>query len=224
MKLELHAHTFYSHDAIVSPESFVKTAKMKGIDGVAVTDHDNISAWKRVAAAGKKYGMAVIRGEEIHVYHNGQKIGEVIAYFINERVKPGEFPEDKDSIKEQGGLMVVAHPFDRFRNNFTMLEAYKKHLDGVEAFNARVLLNSFNEKARRFAQANGFGVTGGSDSHCKYEIGHGRTEADISDIEELPRAIKKRKTRALGHKTNPLIHTLSTLTKLGFMRPKELDI
>ncbi|MCD6495639.1 MAG: PHP domain-containing protein [Candidatus Aenigmarchaeota archaeon] len=220
MKIEMHAHTFYSPDAIVSPEEHVKTIKKRGLDATAVTDHDTAGGWKRAIAAGRKEGIAVIRAEEIHVHHDGRKIGEVLAYFINEEIKPGEFLEVRDAVKQQGGIVVAAHPFDTFRNSFRMLEEYKKHMDGIEAFNARVLLNSFNTKARHFAQANGFGITGGSDSHCKYEIAHAHTEADITDINELPKAIKNRKTRALGHKTNPFIHTLSSLTKIGLLRPE----
>jgi len=222
MKIEMHAHTFYSDDAIVSPEELVRTAKLRGLNAVAVTDHDTTKAWKRAFPAGRKYGMDVIPAEEIKVFHDGRKIGEVLAYFISEQVNPGEFLEVKDAIKEQGGVMVVAHPFDRFRNSFRMLEEYKKHMDGIEAFNARVLLNSFNTKARHFAQANSFGITGGSDSHCKYEIGHAFTVAEISDISDLPKALRKKQTRAYGKRTNPFIHSLSTLTKLGLMRPKGL--
>jgi predicted metal-dependent phosphoesterase TrpH len=222
MKIEMHAHTFYSDDAIVSPEDLVLTAKNEGMNGIAVTDHNTTKGWKRALAAGKSHGIDVIRAEEIKVFHEGNKIGEVLAYFINEEIRPDEFLTVKDRIKDQGGIMVVAHPFDMFRNNFKMVEEYKNHFDGVEAVNARVIMNSFNEKAARFAKKNKIGVTGGSDSHCKYEIANAYTIASISDIKDFPKALKNRKTRAYGKKTNPMIHSLSTLTKLGIMRPKGL--
>jgi len=222
MKFELHAHTFYSDDAIVSPEDMVEAAKTKGMNGVAVTDHDTTKGWKRALEAGKKHGIDVIKAEEIKVFHEGRKIGEVLAFFINEEIRPGEFLEVKDNIRSQGGTLVVAHPFDYFRNDFKMLEEYKKHFDGIEAVNARVILNRFNAKARGFARKNRLGITGGSDSHCKYEIANAYTVADIHNVNELAKSIKSRKTRAYGKRTNPLIHSLSTLTKIGFMRPKGL--
>jgi predicted metal-dependent phosphoesterase TrpH len=220
MKFELHAHTFYSDDAIVSPEGLVKTAKMKGMSGVAVTDHNTTKGWKRALGAGKKHGIYVIKAEEVKVFHEGRKIGEILALFINEEIRPAEFLEVMDKIKDQGGILTVAHPFDYFRSHFRMLEEYKKHFDAVEAFNARVVLNWFNTKAQEFAKKNRFPVTGGSDSHCRYEVGNAYTEADIDSAEDLMKAIRQGKTRAYGRRTNPLIHTLSTLTKLGIMRPK----
>ncbi|UCD02616.1 MAG: PHP domain-containing protein [Candidatus Aenigmatarchaeota archaeon] len=222
MKFELHAHTFYSSDAIVSPEDFVKTAKIKGMNGIAVTDHNTTKGWKRVLAAGKRERIHVIKGEEVRVFHDGRKIGEILALFINEDIKPGEFLEVKDKVKDQGGLLIVAHPFDFLRNHFRMTEEYKDHFDGVETMNARVLFDYFNRKAEEFARKNHLGMIGGSDSHCRYEMCNGYTEADIARAEELQKAIKNRKTKAYGKKTNPLIHTLSALTKIGLFTPKEL--
>ncbi len=222
MKFELHAHTFYSNDAIVSPENLVKISKRNGMNGVAVTDHNTTRGWKRALAAGKKHDFPVIRAEEIKVFHEGKKIGEVLGLFLNEEIKPDEFSAVADRIREQDGLLVVAHPFDYFRSHFRMLEEYKKRFDAVEAVNARVVLNWFNTKARQFAGRNGLPVTGGSDSHCMYEVANAYTEADIAGTEDLRKAIRQGKTRAYGKRTNPLIHTLSTLTKLGIMRPKGL--
>ncbi len=222
MKFDLHTHTYYSDDAATSPEDMVIAAKQKGMDGIAVTDHNMIKAWKRSIAAGKKHGVMIIKAEEIKVFHDGRKLGEVIALFLNEEIKPGEVGEVKDKIKAQGGIMVVAHPFDKFRNNFKDIDAHKKHFDGVEAFNARVITTRFNDKARAFAEKNGFGVTGGSDGHCRLEIGNAYTVADITRTEDLAKAIKSRKTQAFGKKTNPLIHTLSTMAKLGLLKtPKD---
>lgn len=221
MKIEMHAHTFYSDDSIVSPEGMVKAAKAEGMNGIAVTDHDTAKGWKRALAAGKKHGIEVIKAEEIKVFHEGSKIGEVLAYFINEEIRPDEFHRVMDRIRDQGGIMVVAHPFDLFRSRFRMLEEYKKDFDGVETVNARVLLNSFNEKAAEFARKNRMGVIGGSDSHCRHEVANAYTIADISSISDLPKALKNRKTRAYGKRTNPMIHSLSALTKLGIMRPKD---
>ncbi|MCK4715130.1 MAG: PHP domain-containing protein [Candidatus Aenigmarchaeota archaeon] len=189
MKFEMHAHTFYSDDAIVSPEDLVKTAKLRGMNGVAVTDHDTTRGWKRALEAGKKHGIGVIKAEEIKVFHEGRKIGEVLAFFINEEIKPAEFLEVKDKIKEQGGLLAVAHPFDYFRNRFRMVEEYKKHFDAVAVVNARVVLNWFNDKAHEFAKKNKLPVIGGSDSHCKYEVANAYTEADIPRVEGLFKAI-----------------------------------
>ncbi len=220
MKFEMHAHTFYSNDAIVSPEDLVKTVKNKGLNGVAVTDHNNTKGWKRAISAGKEHGIEVVKAEEIKVTHEGRKIGEVLVYFMNEEIKPGEFLEVKDKVKEQGALIAMAHPFDYFRNRFKMTGEYKKYFDAVETVNSRVIMDWFNAKAQEFARRNKIAVVGGSDSHCMYEVGRAHTEADVTDAEGLRKAILKKKSRAYGKKSNPFIHALSTITKFGFMRPK----
>jgi predicted metal-dependent phosphoesterase TrpH len=217
MKFDMHTHTYYSDDAASSPEDMVKAAKRRGLAGIAVTDHNMIMGWNRAIRAGRREGLVVIKAEEVKVYHQDVMAGEVLALFIEERVKPGEVPEVFEAIKSQGGLMVVAHPFDRFRNSFTRLPEYKKLFDGVEAFNARVVSNSYNTQAARFAHENGFAVTGGSDGHCRFEVGNGWTQTEASDAEGLMKAIRQKKTQALGKRTNPLIHTLSTVTKLGIV-------
>jgi len=185
---------------------------------MAVTDHNMTKGWKRALAAGRKHGINVIRGEELKAWHDGRKIGEVLALFINEEIRPGEVPEIMDAVRAQGGILVVAHPFDVLRNNFRMLDEYRKCFDGMEAFNARVVFNGFNTKARRYARAHGIGMTGGSDSHCRFEIGNGYTVADITEPRELMDAIRKRDTTATGRKTNPLIHTLSSMAKIGLLK------
>jgi len=223
MKLDLHTHTYFSSDAIASPSDLIKAAKSKGLGGIAITDHNTTKSWKSITGAGKKEKIHVILGEEIKVFHEGSKIGEVIGLFLNEEIKPGEFLVVKDRIKEQGGIMVIAHPFDYFRNSFKKLEDFKKYADAVEAFNSRSVFNWFNKKAFEFAQKNNISMTAGTDAHCAYEIGNAYTIADIDEIEDLRKFIKKKKTAVCGKKANPLIHLVSTLSNLGIIgrnRPK----
>ena len=220
MRFDLHTHSCYSDDAIQSPEELARAAKRRGLDGVALTDHNTTKGWKRLAEAARREKLSFIRAEEIKVTHEGRDIGEVIALFINEAIEPGDFHIVKDRIKAQGGLLAVAHPFDSFRNSFQRIELLKNHFDAVEAFNARVVLNSFNDKAAEFARSNGLPVIGGSDGHSAYEVGNAYTSADIDDAKELIDAIRHGKTRAEGKRTIPLIHGISTIAKLGIMKSK----
>jgi hypothetical protein len=218
MKIDLHTHTCYSGCAVQSPEDLVKAAKKRGLDAVAVTDHNTTKAWKRVIDAGKKHGIGVIPGEEIKIFHKGEGAGEVLGLFLKEEIRPGEFPVVMERIKEQGGLLVVAHPFDAFRNSFRMLEEYKRHYDAIEVLNSRVVLGAFNRMALEFAKKNGIAMTGGSDAHCTLEVGNAYTIADIDDVRGLASAIRRRKTEPAGRKSNPLVHSVSTFAKL---RPRK---
>lgn len=223
MKIDLHTHTYYSGDAVQTPEKLVKAAKKKGLDGIATTDHDTVKAWKRALAAGKKHKVSVIKGEEIHVYYNEKKIGEVIGLFLNEFVQPGEFLEVKDKIKAQGGLMVAAHPFDYLRNRFKMIKEYKKYFDAIEVFNSRVVFLRFNKKAYQFAKENNLALSAGSDCHCSYEVGNAYVKFEGNKTEDLIKAFKNRKTTVEGKRTNPLIHALSTIAKLKVFEPEDGD-
>lgn len=214
MIIDLHTHTYYSKDAIQSPADLVKAAKAKGLDGIAVTDHNSTKAWKEALAAGKRNKIGVIPGEEIVILHDGHTAGEVLGLFLNEEIAPGGFNDVRDHIREQDGILIVAHPFDVLRDSFKRLEECKKDFEAVEVLNARSVFGRFNAKALDFAKANGIAGIGGSDAHCRFEVGKASTAADIDDIEGLRRAIKKRETKAVGGKSNPLVHLVSTAAML----------
>jgi predicted metal-dependent phosphoesterase TrpH len=42
LKIDLHVHTCYSEDALTTPEEVVYYARKKGLDGVAITDHETL--------------------------------------------------------------------------------------------------------------------------------------------------------------------------------------
>jgi len=53
LKIDLHIHSQYSTDGLSKPESIVKRAKKKGLDGIAITDHNNTQAWKPLLSLAK---------------------------------------------------------------------------------------------------------------------------------------------------------------------------
>ena len=75
---DLHTHTFYSADSDISPEDLVKKAKKVGLKYVAITDHDCIGGIERALKAGRKSGIEVIPGVEMH-----SEFGEVLGLFID---------------------------------------------------------------------------------------------------------------------------------------------
>ena len=42
MKYDLHIHSKYSSDGVLDPEKIVKIAAKRGLNGVAITDHNTI--------------------------------------------------------------------------------------------------------------------------------------------------------------------------------------
>ena len=122
MKIDLHTHTRYSKDSASKPEKVVKTAKLRGLDGVAITDHNSIKAWKEAKEASRKHKFPVVLGEEVKVSVAGHKKGEILGLFLTEQIKSRHPMEAIDEIKSQGGIAIVAHPFDKSRGFLELSE------------------------------------------------------------------------------------------------------
>lgn len=209
MRADLHSHTHFSRDGFSSPEQFVRSAVKRGLDCVAVSDHNNIVGAREVA---KVATFRVIISEEIK-----SSEGEIIGWFLNDPVPRGLTPEDTvRAIKDQGGLVCVPHPFDHFRRSPLKTSALLRILpdvDAVETFNARTMLRSDNRRSRDFAQEHGKVMSAGSDSHWHPEIGGTYVEIPefkgVADFLEALRA-----GRIHGEVSNPIYHLVSTIAKI----------
>jgi len=76
--VDLHTHSHYSADSDVSPTLLVLNAIEAGLKYIAITDHDSVEGVQKAIFAGKRYGLEVIPGVELH-----SEIGEVLGYFID---------------------------------------------------------------------------------------------------------------------------------------------
>jgi PHP family Zn ribbon phosphoesterase len=151
-KLDLHLHTPASKcfaDQSVKPEDIVRAAMEKGLDGIAITDH-NSGAWidsVKKAAAGK--GLVVFPGVEITCMGGKEGI-HVIAFFDpqlgtqdvesllgNLGLKPSQYGDINtvvqrdpltiaEIISKRGGLAVLAHS-NSTRGCFTGYEGPAKN-------------------------------------------------------------------------------------------------
>lgn len=61
---DLHTHTTAS-DGQYTPTELVQMAKQRGVDAVAVTDHDTVDGLREAVQAGEQYGLRVIPGIEL---------------------------------------------------------------------------------------------------------------------------------------------------------------
>jgi predicted metal-dependent phosphoesterase TrpH len=66
--VDLHVHTTAS-DGVMSPSEIVRYAKTKGLQAIAITDHDTIQGLKEGLIEGEKVGLEVIPGIEISAEH-----------------------------------------------------------------------------------------------------------------------------------------------------------
>ena len=166
-KVEFHCHTIYSRDSMSSLEDIFKKCDERGVDRLAITDHNTIRGALR---AKEMDPQRVIVGEEI-VTREG---GEILALFVKEEI-PRRLPavEAMQRLKEQDAFISLSHPFDYGRHGWTraMLEKVLPDLDAIEIFNSRTLRSDINQRAARFAAEHELAGTVGSDAHLLLEVG-----------------------------------------------------
>ena len=218
IKLDLHVHTIYSGDSFITPEIALKYAKIKKLDGFAITDHDTLKAYNILRKKNHNNELIIIPGMEIKTH-----IGEVIGLFINEEinVRDNRFVSIVEKIKENNGLVVIPHPFDFLRDNRLKINLLsdnmiKKYIDGIEIINSRIIFKRCVNKARKFNRKYQLFETGGSDAHSNEEIGNGYTF--IKDVDNSLESIRKgllaNKSKSMGVLSSPFVHAKTVFNKL----------
>ncbi len=209
LKADLHVHSQYSMDCDTPLEKIISRCKEVGIGCIAIADHGTAEGGLKLQ---KLAPFKVIVAEEVLTPH-----GEIMGMFLKETIPSGITAEAAIArIHEQGGLVCIPHPFDTFRQSAltnTLLDGLIEQIDVIEIFNARTLLKRFSTKAQAFARKYGIPGSAGSDAHTPQEIGNAFVEMpDFQNNDEFLQALKK--GRVLGHKTSPLIHVSSALTRV----------
>ena len=164
---DLHMHTSHSYDCATDPEALVDHCIAQGLGAIAVTDHNEVDGALEAAALGKP--IVVIVGEEVKTAQ-----GEVIGLYLHERIEPGMSMGDTiAAIQEQGGLVYMPHPFDRLHTipDPPTLLRHLDEIDILEVYNSRLLFDSFNDDALRFASKYNLIQAAGSDAHVLPGIG-----------------------------------------------------
>ena len=105
IKLDLHVHSHLSPDGRMSPEEIAAAAKKAGLQAVAICDHERV--WQ---GARECDGILLIPGGEFSTEH-----GHLLGLFLSSPIEKGSFAETAAAIRAQGGIPVLAHPFQKRR-------------------------------------------------------------------------------------------------------------
>jgi hypothetical protein len=193
MKIDLHVHSDYSDDAVDSPKKIIKYAKKKGLNGVAIVDHNNVAGGlKGFVIAKKMKDFVVIPGIEI-----SSAEGHILALNVKENIpKKLSVEETLKKIINLGGVPILPHPY-RMISGCGEKDAEK--FTGIEVFNSRSI-GWENKKSESLAEKLDIGKTGGSDAHSANELGYGITEFNINSfrIDDLIQEIEKKRTKGYG--------------------------
>jgi predicted metal-dependent phosphoesterase TrpH/glycosyltransferase involved in cell wall biosynthesis len=169
---DLHLHTAWSHDCGIPVADLLEHAEAQGLGAIAVTDHNVFGGALEAVELARGRNLVVIPGEEVKT--DGQ--GELIGLFLSEEIPRGlSFRETVAAIRAQGGLVYLPHPFDRLHAipDAPTLHRHLADVDVLEAYNARLLFEAYNDEAVRFAGKYGLTIGAGSDAHVLQGIGTG---------------------------------------------------
>jgi len=212
VKLDTHLHTHYSRDCAVAPEVVVATAQRRGLDGLIVTDHDEIAGAYAVKAIAP---FPVVIAEEIKT-----DAGEIIGLFIQERIPRGLPPlATARLVREQGGLVCVPHPFDRLRGSRLRAAALDQLVaeglvDIIEVFNSRTTFPADNARAAVYARQHDLPACAGSDGHAVME--YGRAYVELEPFDGPRQYLANLRAARLHTAASPfVVHFLSKWAKYG---------
>lgn len=164
VKLDLHIHSEHSPDGRMALDEIVACARARGLQGVAVCDHD-----RALTETWDAPDFLLIPGIELSTDR-----GHLLGLFVTEQIEARELDAAIDAVHACGGLAVMAHPFER-SSDAQRLDAYLDRLDGIEVWNGRADRKNpqANAMACALAQRAAKPVTAGSDAHLPEEIGNG---------------------------------------------------
>ena len=204
-KADLHLHSIHSDGADSVRAILEHIATQTDLCIAALTDHDRIdSSWEAHHLA-PRYGLEMVVGQEVTTNR-----GHLLALFIKERIPTGlSIPETSAAVHEQGGLAVLAHPFDRICNSpmrhrpRPKLTDWKNFgLDGLEGINGCQLDPASNPRAEALGMLLGLAMTGGSDAHHRQAIGVAYTSFCGETVADLRQAIAQNACRPVGRRWN----------------------
>jgi predicted metal-dependent phosphoesterase TrpH len=204
-RADIHMHTNLG-DGWISPARLVQTATLRQLTLIAVTDHDHLEGARRVEELLAEQGVTtrMITGVEVST-----RQGHLLGLFVKKAPRPlRPVQESIDAIKEQGGLVIVPHPFGTLvpslsRRRIDSLLAAGYEIDAIEIYNPSPA-NAAHRAAVRTANADwGLAEIGASDAHFWQHIGAAYTRFPGSTPDDLRRAIADRTTQAGGQEQRP---------------------
>lgn len=181
LRLDLHNHTSFSADGSLSPKELLNAARSRGLDCIAVTDHNTVKgALSALEISESDPSLPrVIPGVEVFT-----KDGEVIGLYVQEDIPKGTpLTEAVERIRRAGGVVYLPHPFDVFRRG-AVCSAERENAaalsEVIEVANGRALGPRAGAKSVELATRHGKPRGAGSDAHHEGEVG--RSYVVVSEL------------------------------------------
>lgn len=175
----MHVHTCYSSDSSITLKELVFYTKKRGLNGVAITDHERLDGALKIAM---ETDLVIIPGIEV-----ASSAGHIVGLNVKEPI-PGKLDahETVDRIHDAGGIAVACHPTGLFKGGLGK-KYTDSSFDAVEVINSSAIPFGYAVKQNmNIAARLGKPRIGGSDAHYGPEIGCAytilNTEPYVNDI------------------------------------------
>ena len=191
IKADLHVHTTYSSDSVITPKELVFYAKKRGLNAVAVTDHDKVVGALKIA---EETDFLIIPGTEV-----SSRDGHILGLNVHELIPRGLSAEETvDQIHEAGGVVIACHPFALLKGSIGKHVSGK--FDAVETINASAFpFNRATSKANQLAERLKLPKVAGTDAHYGPVIGQAYTLIDSeANVEAIVKAIANGQCKPAG--------------------------
>jgi predicted metal-dependent phosphoesterase TrpH len=201
-----HIHTKFSFDSWLAPREILMRARQSRADVLIVTDHNSIRGsveLNRLAQGNPRF--VIVAGE-----YQTEK-GDIIGLFLKREIEARRSRDVIEQIKEQGGLVLLPHPYKAHKLDDSLLAA----VDLVETFNARCSPTE-NARAEELARSLKKPGLAGCDAHCSPELQAVANEFDAAepeDEEELRRSLLSAPRRFLTRKVSRVYQPYSQMIK-----------
>ncbi len=184
IRADLHVHTTYSSDSLITPKDLIHYAKKKGLNAVAVTDHNYLDGAIKIAKEAKDF--LVIPGMEV-----SSSEGHIVALNVKELIPRGlTAVETVKRIHKAGGVAVACHPYVFLKG--CLNNAVCADFDAIEIINARAFpFGRSVKKAVKAAEKYKLSKVAGTDAHYGPQIGYAYTtiNAEEPTVESIAKAI-----------------------------------
>jgi predicted metal-dependent phosphoesterase TrpH len=214
IRADLHIHTTYSADSLITPKDLVYYAKKRGLNACAVTDHNTLDGAYKIA---KETDFLIIPGMEV-----SSSDGHIVALNIHELIpRSHSAVETVARIHKAGGIAIACHPYVYFKG--CLGEKVCEDFDAVEVINARAFpFKRSVKKAQEAAERLRLPRVAGTDAHFGPQIGSGYTEieAEAPTVEAIADAIVKGHCSAHGGPVTALSNFQLTIARLKDMTKK----
>ncbi len=194
MKIDLHVHTSErSGCARIGEESQIQAARSAGLQGLAITDHNQLVPASRLAELNQKYApFRIFTGIEVDAEREHWLVLGVHDTLLE---RPGwQYPELRDFVHWKGGFIALAHPFRHTNEIRADIDRYPP--DGIE-------IKSFNTPEQRAAEIRaiaeryGLALLENTDAHFEGQVGkyYNELPEGINDDRDLMKVLREMKKR-----------------------------